>query len=144
MCCVTSALAHLHEHEAVHGAVCAANVVFSRDRNNVAVLSNLRAPSNARYSCASRLAGQGPSMHDDLWAAGVLLYYLVFGTLPFSGALRDQLIAAINVGLGQALRDSSLVDPALAAIIERALSPNEHARLCEAPVVSGESERFNG
>ncbi len=55
----------------------------------------------------------------DVWAAGVLLYELLTGYLPFRGASRAELIEAILSNPAPSLPDT--VAPELRAVVERAL-----------------------
>jgi Tol biopolymer transport system component len=78
------------------------------------------------YMSPEALRGEAPGAAADLWALGVVLYELVSGRHPFSGASAPDVIAAILTGPAAPLPPS--VPPALAAAIERLLQKDPARR----------------
>jgi hypothetical protein len=74
-------------------------------------------------------SGAEASVSTDLYALGVLLFYLVTGSYPVSARTIEQLRAAHALGTRRWLREARPDVPAtLAQVIDRALSPNPAAR----------------
>ncbi len=68
----------------------------------------------------------------DIWTVGVLLYELLFNCRPFEGRSREEVIGRILTDQYR-LPDRFAVDqPALAEVLQRALSRDPHARFADA------------
>ena len=85
------------------------------------------------YLSSDRIAGKPASVADDLYAAGVLGYEALTGRKPFIEEDIAPLARAILEGRPPRLRDlRSDVDPRLAEVIERAMSPEPSHRFATA------------
>lgn len=84
------------------------------------------------YTSPQRLAGAPSSVADDLYAVGVVGYELVAGRPPFPQNDVQALAFAILNGQHVPLTSVAGVDPALAAVIERAIAHDPRARFTSA------------
>ena len=84
------------------------------------------------YTSPQRLAGAPSSVADDLYAVGVVGYELVAGRPPFPQNDVQSLAFAILNGQHTPLGSVVGVDPALAAVIERAIAHDPLARFTSA------------
>jgi serine/threonine protein kinase len=119
------ALQYLHnERHVCHRDVKAENVLldrnghirlsdfgFARTYENEATLMRTSCGSPA-YASPDVIQGTGYTASADIWSAGILLYYMVTGKLPFVGSSTGQLFVAILMwepeyptSLSSALRD---------------------------------------
>jgi hypothetical protein len=73
----------LHQRHAPHGALSSHAVVAEPKARPIApVVSQLVVPALKSYISPERLSGSGPSIADDLWAVGLLLFEMLTGHLP--------------------------------------------------------------
>jgi eukaryotic-like serine/threonine-protein kinase len=141
------ALAAVHAARLVHGDVKAQNVM--RENGGRIVLMDFGAgraqgsdaggvAGTPMYLAPEVLAGEPPTIQSDLYSLGVLLFHLLTGAYPYSGADLDGLRAAHADGTRAWLRDlrPDLPD-ALVQSIERAVDPDPARRFATA----GEMER---
>ncbi|KQY04254.1 protein kinase [Mycobacterium sp. Root135] len=84
------------------------------------------------YASPQRLTGAPSSVADDLYAVGVVGYELVAGRVPFPQNDVQALAFAILNGQHVPLTSVIGVDPALAAVIERAIAHDPRARFTSA------------
>lgn len=75
------------------------------------------------YMAPEQMLGASPVPAMDWFAAGVVLYEAVVGTLPFAGSAQEQLLAK-----QRRTADLSLVPPALRPIVDRMLDPDPTTR----------------
>jgi serine/threonine-protein kinase len=123
---IADALATLHAHGAVHGALSPRSLLVIRPEPAVIpMLTHLLVPPSGAYCSPERVTGDGPSKADDLWALAATLYTALARRPPFTGGSRTELARAIVAASPRPLDD---VDLDLWAIVARALSPDAHAR----------------
>ena len=141
------ALAAVHAAGLVHGDVKAQNVM--REKGGRIVLMDFGAgraqgtsaigvAGTPMYLAAEVLAGEPPTTQSDLYSLGVLLFYLLTGTFPYTGVDLESLRAAHADGDRRWLRDLRPELPReLVQAIERAIEPDPARRFATA----GEMER---
>jgi serine/threonine-protein kinase len=123
---VADALARLHSHGAVHGALSPRSLLVIRPEPAVVpLLTHLLVPPSGAYCSPERVTGDGPSRADDMWALAATLYTALARRPPFQGASRTELARAIVAAAPRPLED---VDLDLWAIVARALSLDTRAR----------------
>lgn len=84
---ILEGLIPLHQRQVPHGAISSHAIVAEPKGRPIApVVSQLVAPPLHAYASPERLAGSGPSLADDLWAIGLLLFEMLIGRLPSSPA----------------------------------------------------------
>jgi hypothetical protein len=134
-----STLVAIHAEGCVHADLKAHNVM--RERGGRIVLMDFGAgqalvDADARrlagtplYLSPERMLGAAPSPSCDIYALGVLLYFLVTGAYPVDGETRDDIEAAHRDGRYVRLRDRRPDLPdAFVAAVEDALAPAPAAR----------------
>jgi hypothetical protein len=134
-----SALAAIHAEGYAHADVKAQNVM--RQRGGRIVLMDLGASQSVveadptrlsgtpLYLSPERLAGAAASPSTDIYALGVLLYFLVTGAYPVDGDTREEVERAHRAGQRTRLKDRrpELSDAFIAAI-ESAIAPEPKDR----------------
>src|SRR5204863_194182 len=81
------------------------------------------------YWSPERLAGAPPLPSDDVWAAGVTLYFMLTGAMPFDGTTTSQLRASIAADGPVHLRRYGIGAARLERILEHVLAPRMSERL---------------
>lgn len=135
---VADSLAHLHDHGIVHGDLAADHLMLLPDpeirvmlvdigiawRTFGAPRPELRPQRSALYLAPERIAGGSPSIAADVYALGVLGYYLLTGIHPFDGHEVTELLAAHLTEPAPRLVDAlgEIVSPEIEALIARALA----------------------
>jgi eukaryotic-like serine/threonine-protein kinase len=125
------AVAAVHAAGLVHHDIKAQNVM--RESGGRPVLMDFGTGHTPLYAAPELARGGEPSGVTDIYALGVLLYYLVTGTYPVKGTSTQELLNAHANGLRQHLGDlrSDLSDQ-FVAVVERALSPDPAQRYATA------------
>jgi len=81
---ILEGLGALHVRDHCHGALSSPAVVAEPAVRPIApVLSKAVVPPLRDYASLERVLGEGPSVSDDLWAVGVLLFEMLTGKRPF-------------------------------------------------------------
>jgi len=141
---VCLALGYAHSHDVVHRDVKPANVIVrpdgiaklldfgiareEKDGTDITVTQAGSVIGTVPYMAPERLRGQPLDGRSDIFAAGVVLYQLLTGVLPFTGAelvLVNQLLNDQHRPLSDYLED---YPPALEDIITRSLEKNPDVR----------------
>jgi hypothetical protein len=141
---VCLALAAVHQAQMVHRDVKAQNVMRATDGGRIILMDfgagefvkdigKTRAQGTPLYLAPEIFAGGDATAQSDIYAAGVLLYYLVSGAFPVDGSSVQALIDAHKRGVRRRLRDER---PALSdqfvSIVERAIDPDPAKRFASA------------
>jgi TolB-like protein/tRNA A-37 threonylcarbamoyl transferase component Bud32/Tfp pilus assembly protein PilF len=124
---VCRALAAVHAAGLVHRDIKAQNVM--REAGGRLVLMDFGAGGTPLYLAPEVLAGGAPTIRSDLYALGVLLYYLATGRYPVEAPSLEELQRAHASGTRRRLAEQrpDLPDRFVAAV-ERALDPDPIAR----------------
>jgi len=130
---VCSGLAAVHAAGLMHRDVKAQNVV--RDRDGRTILMDLsaghdeanpddRLEGTPLYLAPELLEGARATVASDIYAVGVLLFFIVTGRYPLTSSSIDDLRRRHQAGEGDRLRGHRVLPSALSAVIDRALSRN--------------------
>ena len=138
---VCRALAAVHHAEIIHRDIKAQNVMRAADDGRIVLTdfgagefikelsSSSRGQGTPLYLAPELFSGYPASVQSDLYALGVLLYYLVTGSFPVRGSSIGDLIEAHRRGERRRLRDRRPDLPhSFVAVIERALDPDPMRR----------------
>jgi serine/threonine-protein kinase len=136
---LASALEHLHRRGIVYGDLTASRVVVVSDaaatRRHVVRLLDLgvacrhQIEGTPQYLAPERVAGGTPTIGSDVYALGVLGFAMLAGRLPFEGSVAEVLRAQVDRTPPpiSELRGEA-IDPAIEALIARALAKNPDER----------------
>ena len=142
---IADALHHVHEHGIVHGDVKAENIMLVTEHTNarrrrIARLLDFglarrsgddgeqALSGSPHYMAPERCMGMPASVATDVYALGVLGYLLFTGTLPFEGSVVEVLMAHVNLEATPLTARRSCLDPALEALIARAMAKDPAQR----------------
>ncbi len=151
---ICSALAAAHAEGVVHGDVKPANVLIGRDgRVKLADFGLARLlgvhdltgsqrglAGTPRYLAPEVIAGEAYRSQSEVWSAGVLLYRLLAGRLPFPQSTLYALFLAIQNDPPPPLGVE--IPPDLARILERALQKRPEDRFADGRELLGALERI--
>src|SRR5207237_4298157 len=126
---VLAELAHRHAAGRVHGAVGARGVRLSDGRAQLEEAGEVRPHELA----PELLEGGPPTVSSDLFAVGILLYRALTGEFPFPGQNLTEIVDSHLAGPVSLRARNPKVPPALAAVIECALSRRVAGRPQSAP-----------
>ncbi|MFN0247792.1 MAG: protein kinase domain-containing protein [Kofleriaceae bacterium] len=138
---VADALAFVHRHGIVHGDVKADNIMLVEERSGARrrriarlldfglahrltmMLGTTELSGTPDYLAPERIAGEPPGVAGDIYALGVLGYFLLTGVLPFEGSMEEILLAQLRQSPAPlSARRGVAIDPALEALIARAMA----------------------
>ena len=162
---IADALAHAHEHGVTHRDLKSTNVMITPkrgakvldfglarmlDTHQIDALSHSQRSltdegmiaGTLPYMAPELLRGQRGDQRSDIWALGVLLYEMVAGRRPFTGATGFEVSAGILHQEPEAL--PSNVPAAMRAIIQRCLEKNPDRRYQHAADVHRALEEMQG
>ncbi len=127
-------LGPLHRAGASHGRVSDKAVQIAVARCDAAghLLDAGDLVDDLAYFSLGRLDGGGPSPEDDTWAAGVLLYRMLTGELPFPGTTPAAVAARILKQAPAPLAVYDAGDDDLQLVLDRVLARNPADRLTSA------------
>jgi len=137
-------LAYSHEHGVIHRDIKPANVMITRDgRVKLADFGVARIESSSltqagtmigtpSYMSPEQFMGQTIDARSDIYAAGVLLYQLLTGDKPFEGSVTSIMHKVLNTEAPPPSALSVAVDPALDAVVARAMAKRPEARFATA------------
>jgi serine/threonine-protein kinase len=142
---VCRALAAVHLAGIVHRDVKAQNVMRATDGGRIILMdfgagefmkdqaASTRKQGTPLYVAPEIFMGEDASVRSDIYAAGVLLYYLVTNSFPVRGASVADLVEAHRHGRRRRLRDARPDLPgSFVSIVERALDPDPARRFASA------------
>jgi len=142
---VCRALAAVHQAKIIHRDVKAQNVMRASDGGRIILMDfsagefiNDRSVSSGAqgtplYIAPEIFAGAAASVQSDIYAVGVLLYYLVTGGFPVRASSLPDLIDAHQRGQRRRLRDGRPDLPdSFVSIVERAIDPDPARRFATA------------
>jgi len=142
---VLAALAVAHHAGILHRDIKPANILFANSGRAKVTDFGIAKTADAHYTLTGqivgtmaylspdRLAGKPATISDDLYAVGVLGYEALTGRKPFSQDNLAALARAIMEGRPPPITACRPdVDPALAAVVERAMAPEAHWRFASA------------
>ncbi|HEY4015518.1 MAG TPA: protein kinase [Polyangiaceae bacterium] len=97
----------------------------------------------ARYMAPEQAAGGFVDRRADVFAVGVMLWEAVVGKRPWDGQSDSMIMRQLSSGLLPRLRDTwPDVDPGLASIVDRAMSPDPAGRYATALAMRGDLEDY--
>jgi serine/threonine-protein kinase len=142
---VCRALAAVHQAKIIHRDVKAQNVMRASDGGRIILMDfgagefiddtsvSSRGQGTPLYIAPEIFAGDDASVQSDIYAVGVLLYYLVTGSFPVRGSSLPDLIDAHKRGERRRLRDGRPDLPdSFVSIVERAIDPDPARRFATA------------
>ena len=138
---VCEGLAAVHAAGLIHRDIKAQNVVV--DRSGRTILMDLGAGIDEAVEPAGKegtpiylapevLEGGAPSRASDIYAVGVLMFFLLTGRYPVTAASIPQLREAHRGGRRERLARTGVAPPSLAVLVDRALSPDPSERPADA------------
>jgi len=142
------ALGHAHEQHIVHRDVKPANIFVLRDGNikvvdfGLGALAQISKPQLTRWSgtipfmSPEQVIGIGIDGRSDIWAAGITLYQLVAGKLPFAGETINSTFQQILNSPVPELSESIPLSEKLNRIIVRALHKDKEQRYPSAKMLA--------
>ena len=109
---VLEALAHCHLNGVIHRDIKPENILLKGDAESMDVVlvdfgiaKEFRVRGTRQTECIGSYAFMAPevakSNYDeraDAWSVGVVLYIMLCGEMPFSGATDDEMLASVSVG----------------------------------------------
>jgi hypothetical protein len=136
-----SALAAVHQADLLHRDVKAQNVMRASDGGRIILMDfgagEFRSVPTAGgkrlgtplYLAPEIMTGGAATIQTDIYALGVLLYYLVTGQFPVTGSSLPDLVLAHARGARRRLRDArpDLPDP-FVSVVQRAIDPDPRRR----------------
>ncbi|MBX3176103.1 MAG: SUMF1/EgtB/PvdO family nonheme iron enzyme [Candidatus Hydrogenedentes bacterium] len=84
------------------------------------------------YMAPEVIRGFSGDIRSDIFSAGVTLYELLSGTLPFPGSTKEEMMASIAANRYTPLRQVRALPPAVCAVVERAMAHRPEDRFATA------------
>lgn len=128
---IVKALLVLHDLDVPHGRINAHSVVAEAPacESRGALLDGDEIKRDVQFYSVQRIKLSGASKEDDVWAVGVLLYFMVTGAYPFPGTHRRQIRERIEWRPASPIEVFGVEDPPLQALVDRIFKPDEALRL---------------
>jgi serine/threonine protein kinase len=125
---ILEGLQALHQRQVPHGALSSHAIVAEPKQRPIApVVSQLIVPPLKDYASPERLNGSGPTIADDLWAVGLLLFEMLTGRLPFHADATTWGRCELTASDSQLLRSLSH-GRELEVIVKRVLTSDRNRR----------------
>jgi len=138
---LVKAVEQLHKTGSAHGGICPAAIVEGATSGANAELSRLEGAEPFGCFGPERLADGEPSTMQDVWAVGTVLYFLLTGTMPFSGRSAEEVRSRIHAGPPN-LTSLGVNDRRLQTLIERLFAPRLSMRIVAATPLREALERW--
>jgi hypothetical protein len=128
------ALEVLHGRARAHGRICPQALVTGAAgrREPAMLLEPSRLPVLPGYHSVDRTLGKPPSPADDVWAAGVTLYYALTGALPFRGDTDDKVKERIEWAPPKSLAQHGCDARRVQRVLDRLFAPYRSDRIITA------------
>ncbi|MCL6527306.1 MAG: serine/threonine protein kinase [Thermaceae bacterium] len=140
------ALAHMHAQSLVHRDIKPDNLVVDGTGEARLVDFDLSGPSGERFNQRVRLGtlayiapeqvrGHSPTFASDLYSAGVMLFWLITGELPYMGEPLEVMQAHLEQPIPPLVPDPATgleLTPELAAFVARLMAKNPEERYADA------------
>lgn len=150
-------LAKAHDRGIVHRDIKPANLIITSDGVlkivdfGIAKLADItvtqpgEAHGTVAYMSPEQTRGEAVDGRSDIWSLGIVLYELLTGQRPFSGASPHLVMQAINTAPAPALElDTDVEALSINSILQRMLARDPHGRYARATDVVRELERYLG
>lgn len=128
------ALAELHGRGRAHGRICP-EAIMTRGpgrREPAMLLEPSKVAPQPAYQSADRAAGGLPSPADDVWAAGVTLYFALAGVVPFRGESASQIRERIEWAPPKQLSKHGVDARRVQRVLDRLFAPYRVERIVTA------------
>ena len=128
------ALAELHGRGRAHGRICP-EAIMTRGagrREPAMLLEPAKVTAQPAYQSADRAAGGPPSPADDVWAAGVTLYFALTGVVPFRGENSAQVRERIEWAPPKQLQKHGVDARRVQRVLDRLFAPYRVERIVTA------------
>jgi serine/threonine protein kinase/tetratricopeptide (TPR) repeat protein len=150
---IARGLGAAHSRDIIHRDVKPGNVMLLPDGSvrlldfglamvmNARLISSGITPGTVAYMSPEQIRGEPLDSYTDLWSLGVVLYEMLAGARPFSGAHRREVVDAIlHEEPDPITRRSPSIDPSVTRIVERLLEKDPAERYATAAEVASDLE----
>mmetsp|Transcript_7412 Transcript_7412/g.22563 ORF Transcript_7412/g.22563 Transcript_7412/m.22563 type:complete len:410 (-) Transcript_7412:68-1297(-) len=155
-------VAYMHGKNLVHRDIKPQNVLLTSEFEPVAKLADFglstflkrdgEEPAEALYSRVGTalfmapeiLRGEPYNEKVDMWACGVLLHFMLYGSPPFYGTCKDNLVSNVQNGIRTPVNPQRIVSPLAQDLVEKLINmaPQERYSAKEARMHSWFADEF--